>query len=280
MSSDEAARDLRRRIVSTSTGSLRVRRDELVRSLVPGGSPETASIDASPAQIARAVLAHHGIEARPAVEAASPGDDLELRATRRYATQGAVIVTIAVAVAGYVGRPLYALVLGIPAALALVLLHRAPAWVDRLVPSLVPRGRLLGMVVAGALALIPGVAIVLPLRAHYREEHESRSGDYLVRQADAAIDAGQIEQAKTLLFNAQASTPNPRYIDDVRAHLVIAQVQSIVDEAFRKDSIYQRAVREHSRGHARRAVRLLGTIPGFRDADSLRRKYRRELARG
>jgi len=279
VSSDEAARDLRRRIVSTSTRSVRIRRDDLVRALVPTGRPENGSIDASPAQIARAVLAHHGIEARPPVETADPADDLELRATRRYATQGAVLVTIAAAVAGYIGRPLYALVLGIPAALALVLLHRAPAWIDRLVPSLVPRGRLLGMVVAGALALVAGVTIVLPLRAHYRAEHESRSGDHLVRQADAAIDAGQLEQAKTLLFNAQASTPNPRYIDDVRAHLVVAEVRSIVEEAFRKDSIYQRAISEHAKGHVRTAVRLLGRIRGFRDADSLRRQYRRELAR-
>jgi hypothetical protein len=280
VTADRAARDLRRRLVREPSGSVRLSRSELISSLGEDDAERNGSVDASPAQVAQAVLVHHGIRARPPVDRAGDGETVELAATSRFAVQGALAVTVVAAVAGFVGRPLYALVLGIPAALVAALLWFRPASIDRWVPGGLPRGRLLGAVLAGALVVVAAVAVVLPLRVHYRHQHESASADHLVRDADAAIDAGDTARAKQLLFQAQEGGRRPQNIDDVRAHLIVAEVQAGIDAALQRAWLYDRAVRARAAGRTREALRLLARIPGFRDADQLRAQLRQTLHGG
>jgi hypothetical protein len=273
-SADQTARDLRRRILAAPGARLTAPRDELVTALGPNGAPRPDS-QIQPDQVAQAVLVHHGIEALPALPKAAPGDAIDLRVTLRYALQGAIGLTIAAALVGFLGRPLYGLVLALAGGAAIAVMAARGDWIERRTPRLIPRGRILGAALAAIPVFLAGLAVILPLRAHYRHGSNAGGAARLVREADAAIDHGDFDTAKRKLFEAESSAPNPPAIGDVRAHLVVAQVQSVIDDAARKDAIYAAAERAF-RGHRlQQAMTLMRSISGWKDADARAGAFKR-----
>jgi hypothetical protein len=273
-SADQTARALRRQIRSEPGAHVVATRDELIAALRANGS-SASDHDLDPGQVAQAVLVHHGIDAAPRLPDAEPDSPVELRLTPRYAIQGAIALTALATVVGFVGRPLYGLVLALAGGSGFAILMVRGEWVERSAPRWIPRGRILGASVAAVPALIATLVVILPLRAHYRHTSNAGNAAALVRQADAAVDKGDFDTAKRKLFEAESSAPNPPAIDDVRAHLVVAQVQAIIDDAARNDAIYDAAVRAFRAGHDRRAIALMKSIRGWKDSDARARAFRR-----
>ncbi|MDP9345672.1 MAG: hypothetical protein M3P44_08100 [Actinomycetota bacterium] len=276
---DHEARDLRRRIQGEPDARLVTTREELLSAFGYNGSgADVDHPELEPDRVAQAVLAHHGIEADPPLHDAGPSDTVTLRITHRYAIQGALVLAAAAIVVGFVGRPLYAVVLGLAAGAGVALLALRGTWLEHAAPRWIPRGRLLGALVTAVPVVLVGAAVILPLRAHYRHQSDSGGAAELVREADAAIDHNDFAIAKRKLFQAETSAKRPPAIDDVRAHLVVAQVQSIVADAARKDAIYDAAVRAFRTGQRRHAISLMRSIAHWKDADSRAVAFRRGAA--
>jgi hypothetical protein len=274
---DRTARDLRRRILDTPDARIVTTRDELLAQLDANGStPDPEVLEAD--RLAQAVLVHHGIEARPPLPDAEPGQEIDLRVSQRFAIQGAIAVAVAALVVGYAGRPLYGLILVLAAGTGIALLATRGASVDRAVPGWLPRGRMLGVLVAAVPVVLAGLLVVVPLRSHYANQGSPGAATVLVREADAAIDRGDFASAKAKLFAAEANDENPPAIDDVRAHLVVAQVQAIVADAARNDAVYAAAERAFRAGRRARAIALMRSISGWKDADARARAFRRGSA--
>jgi thioredoxin-like negative regulator of GroEL len=144
----------------------------------------------------------------------------------------------------------------------------------RWAPPVVPRGRLLGALAAAALMVLAGLAVVLPIRVSRTNGGDAGKAQALVASADQLVTAGRFADAKGLLFQAQQLDSHPKGIDDVRAHMVVAQVQAALADQNRKDGIYDQAQRAAAAKQYARAIKLGRSIRGFRDIDQLVRAYR------
>lgn len=185
-------------------------------------------------------------------------------------------MTALATVIGLVGRPLYGLVLAAAGLCGVAAIASGHA--TRFAPQRIPRGRLLGVFVALIPIIVVGALVILPLRSHYSSHDGVVNATALVRQADAAINHGDFATAKRKLFEAEASAPNPPAADDVRAHLIVAVVQSQIDDAARKDGIYSAAERAFGAGHRSRAATLMRSISGWKDADARAQAFLRGRA--
>jgi hypothetical protein len=272
-----AARELRQRVLQASGGALTLPRDELVALFRPGANGHTDPADA--AEFAQAIITQHGLLAQPAVTSAAPTAPVRLVASRTYALQSAVVAVIAATALGYIGRPLYGLLLGGAGAIGLAVLIWRFDWLDHTVPAFVPRGRLLGLLVTVPLCAIMFLAAVEPLRASGRDDHRRALAARLVGFADAAIDNGQLKEAQQFLFKAEAQDPDLPTIADVRAHLVTATVQAQLDDFARKEGTFDQAERAFEAGHTARAIALMSSLGDFRDAPERVRAFRAAQAR-
>jgi hypothetical protein len=271
------ARELRRRVQQASGGALTLPRDELVAMFRPGANGQTDPADA--AEFAQAIITQHGLLAQPAVTHAKPTAAVRLVASRTYALQGAVVAVAAATVLGYAGRPLYGLLMGGAAAIGLLVLIWRFDWLDRTVPAPVPRGRLLGLLVTVPLSAIVFLAAVEPLRASGRGDHKRALAARLVGFADAAIDKGQLNDARQFLFKAEAQDPDLPTIADVRAHLITATVQAQLADFARKEGTFDQAERAFRAGNVARAISLMASLGDFRDAPERLRAFRAAQAR-
>jgi hypothetical protein len=277
---DRAARELRRRIAAAPAGEVESSRDELVAALAGDDGRARDSIDASPQRMAQALLVHHGIDARPPIDEPAAGGDVRLGLTQRYATQGAVATTLVVAAAAFLSRPVYGLVLAAAGGAGVALAASAPPRLGRVLPSWLPRGRLAGVALSGAFVLLAAVAVVLPLRASYRDDASSTATRALIDQAAAALKAGDLDQAWMRLGQARPSDADVGALEALRRELVVAQANVAVEDALAKQSVYARALALRAEGRTREALRLLTDLRGFRDVDARIARYRRELAGG
>ncbi len=157
-----AARALRDRAATAPGGTLTLSREDVLAALAP--PPEVPADEADPAWYAHALLVQHGLAEAPRVDRARPGEAVRLAASPRLAVQGAVPLVALAAVVGLIGFWGYGLLFAATGALACALLVERFAWADRAVPGVVPRGRLLGAVVAAALLLAAAVLVALPVR--------------------------------------------------------------------------------------------------------------------
>jgi hypothetical protein len=276
-SNQAAARELRRRVLNASGHTLTLPRDELVALFRPGSNGSVDPMEA--AEFAQAIITQHGLVAQPAVQDAEPNAAVRLVASRSYALQGAIAAVVVAAVLGYAGRPLYGLLMGAAAAIGVAVLIWRFDWLDSVVPRSVPRGRLLGLLVTVPLSVIVFLAVVEPLRASGASDHKRALAVRLVGFADAAIDKGQLQQARDFLFKAEAQKPDLPTIADVRAHLITATVQAQLDDFARKEGTYDQAERAFQSGDVAKAITLMSSLGGFRDAPERVRAFKAAQAR-
>lgn len=248
-------------------------RDALVEQFRGQGSPEAGD----DAEFAHSYLRLHGVSTEPPLAKAQHGSQVRVRYGNRLALEAAIGVTLVLglpALAAYWAYGVVLLGLGSVAIGALVW-----SWhqLDRRLPGWLPRGRATGLTVALALLVVIGGPICLVIRQHRTVQANSGEAATLVRQADAALDRGDTTGAQALLFRAEgvAKGKLPEFTEDVRVHLLVKEVQALLADQDRKAGIYNQAVRAGDAGHSGRAVRLLRSIAGFRDADSLAREYQR-----
>jgi hypothetical protein len=226
------ARALRRRALGSPDG-VAVDPGELVERLAP---PLPADADAAAGaeaqrerrRFAASVLAQHGIRAEPPLtdDAAGP---VRLRATEGFAVQGAVGLGVLATAIGYLAYWPYGLGLAVATVLAVALLARRFAAVDRAVPAWVPRGRTLGALVAAAALALAVLFVVLPVRAGRLDDSRAASAAGLVQAADAAVGRGALPEAERLLGEAASVDPRHPALEAVRARVIAARVVEQLD---------------------------------------------------
>jgi len=229
------------------------------------------------AEFAQAFLRMNGVRVRPSLTRADPGSQVQLQYGNRLAIEGAGALTAVLVIAGLVAYWAYGAVLLALGCVAVALLvfwwHR----LDRSLPAWLPRGRLTGLAVAAPLLIVIGGVLCLIIRHNRTDDANMTQASALVRQADAALDQGDIGTAQQLLFRAEGLSHGklPAFTEDVRAHLIVKQLEGLLAEQNRKEGIYDEAVRAAAAQRYAEAVKRLREIPGFRDADSLLREYQR-----
>lgn len=266
----ERLQELKRAARSAPSGVARADRDELARVFGSDGAA-----DGDEPAFADAYLRLHGFRTRPKIGAAAPGVQVELRYGSRLALETAIIISLIVFIPAAAAYWVYGLAVAGAGVVAALVLARAWHRVDHTLPAVVPRGRAAGAAIVIPALIVVGLAVVLPVRQHRIDQASTSSAAALVRQADAAIDNGDLSGAKQLLFKAEGAGRQPAFTADVRAHLIVAQVEQLLAEQDRKVVAYERAKELAAAHRLRAAAALLAKIPGFRDADALARAYRR-----
>jgi len=220
------ARALRERIDAEPGGTLEAPRDELLELLGP--PPGENGDEPDPARYAQSLLAQHGI--RPTPPLTEPAESVRLAPTPSYAIQGAIAVALLTVIVGALGYWLYGVLFVLAGAVSVAVVAWRYDALRRHLPPAVPSGRMLGALVAGAVAIAVGIVAVLPIRHHRSQEGRARG---LVVQADRAVDKGDFTTAKDKLAAAEQLDAQPPNIDDVRAHLVVAQVAVLLERQAR-----------------------------------------------
>ncbi len=218
-------RALRGRVESHPGAALVTERAGLLELLSPPPAtdedPED-DVDRDPVRYAETLLAQHGLATTPPLVHAD-ADQVEVATTPRFALQGAVAAAVLITLGGFWGYWQYGLLYlaaGIAGVLAVALGFQT---IRRWTPEALPSGRLLGAATVVLAAIVVTVAGVLPIRNHREDIGRAQT---LVVRADKLIDAGRFEAAQAQLFAAQRLVSDPPLIDDVRAHLVVAQVKA------------------------------------------------------
>jgi hypothetical protein len=269
----QAARELRERVRSAPGHTLQLKRDEIVSLLGTGIYSGSNGDSSDAARFAQATLTQHGLRVQPRLTDNAPGGAVSLRADNVLALQASASLTLVAAVVGLYGYWLYGLLMAIAGSIAVSVLTWRWEALDRGAPRWLPRGRAIGVAVTAPLLAVAVIGGVLPIRQHRKHTANSGTAAALVRQADAAIDAGDLDTAKTRLFQAEAIGHLPASIDDVRAHLIVAEVQLELNDFARKEGIFDEAERAYISGQRNRAIRLMRSIRGFRNADARLRAY-------
>jgi hypothetical protein len=195
-------------------------------------------------EFTHAYLVHHGLEALPAArDAGDEGDDaavaepapdapVRIRLTPRYALQGAALVTVGLALLAYLGRPIYGVIVLAFGALGGGLLYLLWDRVASRSPGPLPRGRALG-----AAAILPFLLVAALIDVGLRQRHivdlRHQTAAKAVLNANAALDANDVDGAIKNLAYAESTDPNAKGLKTVRARLVISQTSGKI-KALRK----------------------------------------------
>jgi hypothetical protein len=272
----QAARELRARVGAAPGETLELPRDEVVHALAP---PSVNGDDpAETARFAQALLRLHGVRVRPPLSD-SGAVRATLRLDRGLAVQGAVAVAVLALLAGATGRPLYAFVLGLAGAIGVFIVARAWPWLDEHAPRAIPRGRTLGALTALVLVAVAGLAVVFPV--HESGKDSSGNPAYalsLLQGARESLAAGDLKTAQNRVTQATYADPGNPAIDDVRQQVTIARFKELLDEQARKEGVFDEAERAYAHGDTAKAIKLMSSIKGFRNADERLAVYRRATA--
>jgi hypothetical protein len=279
-----AGSELRARVLA-APGELRVDRDEVVGRLAPPDerlNPDDSfdplrgeELAAERARAAQAGLRRHGLSSTPELPRAE--GPVALRATHRYALQGALVPAAVLALAAAAGYWVYGAAFAVAGAIAGWLLTRQWGALDRALPSFVPRGHLLGVLVVAPLILVAGLAVVLPVRAHRTHVGQVAAAQTILQAARDAVARNDFTAAYAYLDVAASRPLNQGVVADVRAQAMAAQVQASLDEQNRKQGIFDQADIAERRGRLRAALKLFRSIPGFRDADLRAKDLKKRL---
>jgi hypothetical protein len=276
----ERARELRARIGEHRDGSIVCSREDLVETLGGPAADDGGSSDAGePARFAQAVLTQHGITSEPRLVDAPAGAPTRLRLTRAYAVQGSLVVALLATVAGLYGWWVYGLILAGATGVGCVIVAARFPWLDTTMPRVVPRGRLLGALVAAASGLVIGLATILPIRASREDEGRRSAAAGLIHQVYLSLERADTDAAQRLFNQAAAADPNAAGLHDARARLTVAHVQELLEEHARREGVFDEAERAFRARRLGRAIRLMSSIRGFRNADQRLAAYRSALRR-
>lgn len=219
-------RALRGRVESHPGAAMVTDRAALLELLSPPPATEEADpeddLERDPVRYAETLLAQHGLATRPPLVHSDAGE-VEVATTPRFALQGAVVAAVLITLAGFWGYWLYGLLYLAAGAAGVLAVALGFTAIRRWAPDAVPSGRLLGVATVVLFAAVATLAGVLPIRNHREDIGRAQT---LVVRADKLIDAGKFDAAQAQLFAAQKLVAHPPLIDDVRAHLVVAQVKA------------------------------------------------------
>lgn len=274
------AQGLRQRAVGAGEAGLSMRVADLLEILPLPYDPEPLPDDATdeeieearrePLDFAEDVLKRHGVRCRPA-----PGDVGEqgvvvLRPSNRFAIQGAVAVGVLALIAGGVASKI-----AFAGFLPFVLVGAWIAWtqmdrLDRWVPRIVPRGRILGALVMIVLLAVSAVVVVNPARDWVRNRGQVRDAVNLSVQAEAQMAAGDLAGARASVDQALQIKPELGQVQATAQKLMVAQVNANTNAAltaqFAAQNAYDRAEAAYARGDWQEAIDGMAAVGAFADA--------------
>jgi|GEM_PF-2538126 len=286
------AQVLRERSAKAGEAGLSMRISDMLETLPLPYDPEPLPDDATDEEIAEAerepldfaedVLKRHGVRCRPTPGDAGPSGVTTLRPSNRFALQGALAIGILALLAGGVVSKV-AFVGFLPFVLVGVWLtwtqmHR----LDRVVPAIVPRGRILGALLMIILLMISVVAAVQPGRKWMRDRGNVANAIALSVQAEAQLSAGDLVGARASVDGALQAAPQLGQAQATAQKLMVAQINANTNAAinanFAAQAAYDRAEAAYKDGKWQEAIDGMTAIGGFSDAPQRLAKIRNEAA--
>ncbi len=286
------AQVLRERSAKAGEAGLSMRISDMLETLPLPYDPEPLPDDATDEEIAEAerepldfaedVLKRHGVRCRPTPGDAGPSGVTTLRPSNRFALQGALAIGILALLAGGVVSKV-AFVGFLPFVLVGVWLtwtqmHR----LDRVVPRIVPRGRILGALLMIILLMISVVAAVQPGRKWMRQRGDVANAIALSVQAEAQLSAGDLVGARASVDGALQAAPQLGQAQATAQKLMVAQINAntnaTINANFAAQATYTRAEAAYKDGNWQEAIDGMTAIGGFSDAPQRLATIRNEAA--
>ena len=286
------AQSLRQRAVDAGEAGLSMRVTDVLETLPLPYDPEPLPDDATeeeieeagrePLDFAEDVLKRHGVRCRP-----SPGDVgfdgvTTLRPSNRFAVQGAVAIGLLALAAGAVASKV-----AFVGFLPFVVVGTWVAWtqmdrLDRWVPRVIPRGRILGALLMILLLLIASVIVVQPGREWMRNRGEVRDAVTLSIQAETQLNEGDLEGARASIDQAMQIKPELGQVQATAQKIMVAQVNAntnaVINAQFAAQNAYDRAEAAFAQRRWQEAIDTMTVIGGFADAPARVAAYRAAAA--
>jgi hypothetical protein len=274
------AQGVRQRAAAAGEAGLSMRVQDLLELLPLPYDPEPLPDDATDEEVAEAerepldfaedVLKRHGVRCRPAPGDVGTDGVVVLRPTNRYAVQGAVgLGLVALAAAAATSR--IAAAVFVPVVLVGAwLAWRQAHWLDRWVPRLVPRGRIMGALLMLVLLAVASVAVVNPARDWVRNRGQVRDAVNLSIQAEAQLNAGDLAGARASIDQAMQIRPELGQVQATAQKIMVAQVNAhtsaVANANFASQNAYDRAEAAYAAGDWQDAIDGFTGLGGFADA--------------
>jgi tetratricopeptide (TPR) repeat protein len=193
-----------------------------------------------------------------------------LRPSNRYAVQGAVAIGVLALLAGgalskiaFVGF-LPFVVVGVWIA------WRQMQWLDRWVPRVVPRGRILGALLMLVLLAISAIAVVQPARKWAKHRGDVKNAVALSVQAEAQLAAGDLAGARASVDGALQFAPQLGQVIATSQKVMVAQIQADTAAQLQGQAVaraaYERALTKADAGKWDAAIADMTAAGGYADA--------------
>lgn len=284
----ERAQHLRQKSVKAGDPGLSLRVSDLLETLPLPYDPEPLPDDATPEEIQEAerepldfaedVLKRHGVRTRPAPGDVGEGGVVVLRPSNRYAVQGAVAIGVLALLAG--GALSKIAFIGF---LPFVVVGVWIAWrqmhlLDRWVPRVVPRGRILGALLMLVLLAISAIVVVQPARSWARHRGDVKNAVALSIQAEAQLAAGDIAGARASVDGALQAAPQLGQVIATSQKVMVAQINANQNAQLAAQAAYDRAEADFKAGRRDQAIAAMAALGGFADAPARVAAFRSDAA--
>ena len=284
----ERAHGLRQRSVKAGEPGLSLRVSDLLETLPLPYDPEPLPDDATPEEVLEAerepldfaedVLKRHGVRSRPAPAEVGESGVVVLRPSNRYAVQGAAGLGILALLAG--GALSKIAFIGF---LPFVIVGVWIAWrqmhlLDRWVPRVIPRGRILGALLMLVLLAIAAIAVVQPARSWARHRGDVRNAVALSVLAEAQLAAGDLAGARASVDGALQVAPDLGQVIATSQKVMVAQITANQNAQFAAQAAYNRAEADFAAGRRDQAIAEMAALGGFADAPARVAFFRNQAA--
>lgn len=284
----ERAHGLRQRSLKAGEPGLSMRVTDLLETLPLPYDPEPLPDDATPEEIAEAerepldfaedVLKRHGVRTRPAPGDVGESGVVVLRPSNRYAVQGAVAIGVLALLAGGVMSKI-AFIGFLPFVLVGVwIAWRQMHLLDRWVPRVVPRGRILGALLMLVLLAIATIAVVQPARSWARHRGDVKNAVALSIQAEAQLAAGDIAGARASVDGALQAAPQLGQVIATSQKVMVAQIAANQNAQLAAQAAYDRAEADFRAGRREQAISEMAALGGFADAPARVAVFKQQAA--
>ena len=284
----ERAQSLRTKSVKAGESGLSMRVTDLLETLPLPYDPEPLPDDATPEEIQEAerepldfaedVLKRHGVRSRPAPGDVGENGVVVLRPSNRYAIQGAAAIGILALLAGGAMSKI-----AFAGFLPFVIVGVWIAWkqmhvLDRWVPRVVPRGRILGALLMIVLLAISAIVVVQPARSWARHRGDVKNAVALSVQAEAQLAAGDITGARASVDGALQAAPDLGQVIATSQKVMVAQIAANQNAQFAAQAAYNRAEADFKAGKRDQAIAEMTALGGFADAPARATAFRNQAA--
>ena len=286
------AQGLRARSMKAGEAGLSIRVSDVLETLPLPYDPEPLPDDATTEEIAEAerepldfaedVLKRHGVRSRPAPGDAGVDGVVVLRPSNRFALQGAIAIAIIALLGAGVASKIGFVILAPVAAVGVWLIWTQTARIDRFVPRIVPRGRILGALLMIILLGITAIVAVQPARKWARNRGNIANAVALSVQAEAQLGAGDLAGARASVDQALQIAPDLGQVQATSQKVMVAQINANTNAQINAQAAaqagYDRAEADFAAGKWQPAINEMAALGGFSDAPARLAVFRHTAA--